>query len=172
MLGFIAVCFLFAAYLVTGWALGLLMGESSPLHAPWSDSGPGLRGILIGLAMMPEHFALVPHWSSDGPLPQPAETSSVFRRFSPPTIAFGAASVIGCVQATPVFFLWHFVVPPFGFDFLTVLCGAMTLTLAIGGGVVLAGAVQIAMALLETERDQNAMQKKRSRRRRVRKRIT
>ncbi|NNE00052.1 MAG: hypothetical protein HKN47_22255 [Pirellulaceae bacterium] len=146
-MAFVAVCIYFFSCIVTALALSWGVDGTLPTSTPFGPETLGFNGIMIGLAMTPEFFFMVPH--AAGLRKRDADASLIPFRFgiSPANGLFLAALAIGVIQSVFVFFLWRGTTTATQVDFANIGSGVVTFVLVMVSGVLLAAIAGNASAL-------------------------
>ncbi|TWU20300.1 hypothetical protein Pla52o_48190 [Novipirellula galeiformis] len=144
---FLGVCIYALACVVTAFALAFFIDGTLPSSTPFGPESLGFNGIMIGMAMMPEHFFLVPHMAGSQETDGNPNLIPFRYGFSPASCVFMSAAAIGILQSIVVFFLWRTATTATQFDIANSLCGIVTFALVVLDGVLLASVSANALAL-------------------------
>lgn len=152
-MAFLSVCIYASTYFVAGFVLTLIVDGKLPSGSSFGDETLGFNGIMIGLAMMPEHFALIPHTAKTQRTDANPNLIPFCYRISPANAVFLTAIGIGLLQSVVVFFLWRFATTSTQFNLPNIICGILTFCFVVFGGVLLASVAGKASALLSADDD-------------------
>ncbi|WP_442511315.1 hypothetical protein SH528x_002987 [Novipirellula sp. SH528] len=144
---FLGVCIYALACVATAFALTILVDGAFPSGTPFTSETLGFNGIMIGMALMPEHFFLVPHLAASQKTDGNPNLIPFRYGFSPSNSVFLSAAAIGILQSIAVYFLWRTVTSVTQFDIANSICGIVTFSLVVFDGVLLASVSANAIAL-------------------------
>jgi hypothetical protein len=146
-MAFLGVCIYALACIATAFGLTIAVDGTLPTSTPFGPETLGFNGIMIGMAMMPEHFFLVPQMAASKTLDANPKLLPFRFGFSPSNSLFLSAAVIGVIQSLVVFFLWRTATSATQMDAANTICGIVTFVIVIFDGVLLASICANALAL-------------------------
>jgi hypothetical protein len=146
-MAFLSVVIYALSCVASAFALTLVVDGTLPRNPAFGPETLGFNGIMIGLAMMPEHFFLVPHIAESQKTDGNPHLIPFRYGVSPANAVFLSAAVIGIGQSIVVFFLWRTATTATQFDIANTICGIVTFAFVVVDGVLLASICGNAIAL-------------------------